>query len=109
MRPMFLAFVPFAALLAASLTSAETPLTEAQARGRIEANGYTAISELRLDAQGIWHGRAARNGDPREVSLNARGEFEDAWEIAALTMFDRETGEPASAPFPAGAIVQVAH
>lgn len=99
-----------AALLAISPALAET-ISEAQARNRIEANGYTEIVDLRIDPQGIWHGRAARNGDPREVSVNVLGEFEDSWELAALTMFDRETGEPrmAEASTPLPGIIQVAH
>jgi hypothetical protein len=55
--------------------------------------GYTQGSALRADGQGLWHGRASRNGEPREVSLDAEGIFHDPWEIGALTMFDRETGE----------------
>lgn len=86
-------------------------ITEAEARTRIEATGYTQISELRQDERGQWRGRAARNGEPREVSVDAQGNLEDAWELAALTMFDRETGEVRSAggPAPASLAMQVSH
>lgn len=125
MRPTPLAMVLFATLLAASPAPAETlsatppsatvQLTEGQARNRIEATGYTQVSGLRLDEQGLWHGRAARNGDPREVSLDAQGNLEDSWELAALTMFDRETSDirtaGTQAPPASGAtlVVQVSH
>lgn len=80
-----------------------TQLTEDEARGRIEATGYTAIAELRKDEHGLWRGRASRNGEPREVSLDAQGYLEDARELTALTMFDREAGEQAPG------LIQVSH
>ncbi|MDB5377971.1 MAG: hypothetical protein JWR00_2417 [Rubritepida sp.] len=76
-------------------------LTESQARSRIEETGYTQVSDLRIDERGLWRGRASRNGDPREVSLDDQGNLEDPWELAALTMFDRESGELATAGNPA--------
>ena len=36
--------------------------TEGQARSRIEEAGFTGVSELRKDDQGIWRGRATRGG-----------------------------------------------
>lgn len=121
MRPSSLAMVLVAALLAVSPAFAETlsappppdtaALTEGQARNRIEETGYTQVSDLRRDEQGLWHGRASRNGDPCEVSLDAQGNLEDSRELAALTMFDRETGDLRTASqAPAGAatlVVQV--
>ncbi len=47
--------------------------TEAQARGRIEAAGFTGISELRKDDQGIWRGRAMRGGQQTSVALDYQG------------------------------------
>jgi hypothetical protein len=126
MRPIPLGMVLFAALLAASPAPAETlfatppsdttaQLTEGQARSRIEETGYTQVSDLRRDERGLWRGRAARNGDPREVSLDAQGNLEDTWELAALTMFDRETGDLRTAGSQApvagasGLLTQVSH
>lgn len=105
MRPIALAMALSAALLAAPIARAEpaTPLTEDQARSRIEATGYTQVTGLHADARGLWRARAARNGDPCEVSLDAQGNLEDSRELAALTMLDRETAE---APAP-GLVVQV--
>lgn len=123
MRPSPLAMALFAALalssaraetLSAPPPSAPAQLTEDQARSRIEETGYTQVGELRRDARGLWHGRASRNGDPREVSLDAQGNLEDSWELTALTMFDRETGDLRTAQSQplAGAsafVVQVSH
>ncbi|MBZ6076244.1 PepSY domain-containing protein [Microvirga puerhi] len=47
--------------------------TEGQARSRIEAQGFTGVSDLRKDDQGIWHGRAQHNGQSVEVMLDFRG------------------------------------
>lgn len=102
MRSRPLAMALFAALAFASAqaeTLSATPpsdaaaarLTEAQARDRIQQTGYTQVSDLQRDERGLWHGRASRNGDPREVSLDAQGDLVDPLELAALTMFDRET------------------
>lgn len=101
MRPSPLALVLFASLLVLPAAHAETQaterLTESQVRSLIEAIGYTQVSGLHADGQGLWHGRASRNGEPRDVSLDGEGIFHDAWEIGALTMFDRETGEDRTA------------
>lgn len=105
MRTTSLSMV-LAALLAVS-AHAET-FTEAQARDRIEATGYTAVGGLRIDGQGLWHGQASRNGEPREVSLDAQGQLEDALEFAALTAFDPGTGEPSTAQAPS-LLVQASH
>ncbi|MGO4573020.1 PepSY domain-containing protein [Microvirga sp. 2TAF3] len=47
--------------------------TEGQARSRIEAQGFANVSDLRKDGQGIWHGKAQRNGQDVEVMLDYRG------------------------------------
>ncbi|TCH98252.1 hypothetical protein EJV46_13770 [Roseococcus sp. SYP-B2431] len=100
-----LAMALFAALLMAPSARAETlsapppaaeplRLTEGEARSRIEAIGYTQVTDLWADSHGLWHGRAARNGDPRAIRLDRDGNLLDPSEIAALTMFDRDPGEP---------------
>ena len=40
--------------------------TEGQAKSPIESAGYTKVTNLRKDDQGIWRGKAMRNG--KEVS-----------------------------------------
>ena len=47
--------------------------TEGQARGRIEEAGLSNVSELRLDDQGIWRGRAMRSGQSVGVALDYQG------------------------------------
>lgn len=105
MRPASL-ILAFSAFLAAPALGAE-PLTEAQVRSRIEATGYTQVSNLQFDGQGSWRGRAARNGDPCDITLDAQGNLQDARELSALTMFDPETGE-ARAESPASELVRIA-
>ena len=59
------------------ITAAPVPgansFTEGQARSRIEEAGFTAVSELRKDDQGIWRGRASRGGQQVGVSLDYQG------------------------------------
>ena len=47
--------------------------TEAQAKNRIEAAGFTGVDQLQKDDQGIWRGRAQRNGQQVSVSLDYQG------------------------------------
>ncbi|EFH11111.1 hypothetical protein, partial [Teichococcus cervicalis] len=47
--------------------------TEGQARSRIEAAGYTDVRDLRKDEQGVWRGRAMRNGTQSDVGLDFQG------------------------------------
>jgi len=47
--------------------------TEGQARSRIEAQGYKNVSELRKDEQGIWRGKAMRDGNSTNVMLDFKG------------------------------------
>ena len=47
--------------------------TEGQARSRIEAAGFTNVTELQKDDQGIWRGRGMRNGQQVGVALDFTG------------------------------------
>jgi hypothetical protein len=47
--------------------------TEGQARSRIEAAGFSGVDNLEKDDQGIWRGRATRNGQQVSVSLDFQG------------------------------------
>jgi hypothetical protein len=47
--------------------------TEGQARSRIEAAGFSNVSELQKDDQGIWRGRGMRNGQQVSVALDFTG------------------------------------
>ena len=44
--------------------------TEGQARGRIEAAGFSDVRDLRKDDQGVWRGQAARDGGRTDVALD---------------------------------------
>jgi hypothetical protein len=47
--------------------------TEDQAKAQIEAKGYSIVSRLRKDAEGIWRGKAAKDGLQVDVTLDAKG------------------------------------
>ena len=47
--------------------------TEGQAKSRIESSGYTNISELRKDDQGVWRGKAIKDGQAVSISLDFQG------------------------------------
>ena len=47
--------------------------TEGQAKSRIESTGYTNVSGLRKDDQGVWRGMAMKDGRSVNVSLDFQG------------------------------------
>lgn len=47
--------------------------TEAQAKSRIEAKGFSDVSGLAKDNDGIWRGKAMRNGASQDVALDYQG------------------------------------
>ena len=47
--------------------------TEAQAKSRIEANGFTKVSGLAKDQDGVWRGKAMKSGASHDVSLDYQG------------------------------------
>ena len=47
--------------------------TEAQARGRIEKAGYTAVSKLAKNKNGVWQGTATKDGANVNVALDYKG------------------------------------
>jgi hypothetical protein len=47
--------------------------TEGQAKSRIESNGYTNVSGLKKDDQGVWRGKAQKEGKTMDVSLDFQG------------------------------------
>lgn len=52
---------------------AASTMTEAQARARITASGYTNVKGLRQDTSGNWQGTATINGKSAAVSVDAKG------------------------------------
>lgn len=49
--------------------------TESQARSRIEKNGFSAITGLMKDSDGIWRGKAMKDGRTMDVALDYKGEI----------------------------------
>ncbi len=47
--------------------------TEDQAKSRIEAAGYTDVTGLKLDDQGVWRATAKKDGKDTGVSLDFQG------------------------------------
>lgn len=47
--------------------------TEAQAKTRIEEAGYTDVSGLKLDDQGIWRAMGSKDGKHGNVALDFQG------------------------------------
>jgi hypothetical protein len=49
--------------------------TEAQARRRLEQNGYSQVSSLSKGKDGIWRGTATKNGASGQVSIDYKGDI----------------------------------
>jgi hypothetical protein len=47
--------------------------TEAQAKARIESNGYTQVSGLKKDSNGVWTGSAMKGGQKVNVKVDFQG------------------------------------
>ena len=49
--------------------------TESQARSRIEKNGFSGVTGLAKDSDGIWRGKAMKDGRSMDVALDYKGEI----------------------------------
>jgi hypothetical protein len=58
---------------ATSLEKGANSFTEGQARSRIESAGFTGVTGLHKDDQGIWRGKATRNGQSVDVGFDYKG------------------------------------
>ena len=47
--------------------------TEGQAKAHIENSGFTSITDLIKDDNGVWHGRATKGGATMNVALDFKG------------------------------------
>ncbi len=47
--------------------------TEGQAKARIESLGYSNVTELQKDANGIWRGKGMKDGKSSSVNLDFQG------------------------------------
>ena len=52
--------------------------TEGQAKSRIEGAGYTNVSALQKDANGVWRGKATKAGATSNVSVDFEGNVNPA-------------------------------
>ena len=55
-----------------------TSFTRNQARQHILHSGYTAVSALTKDNDGVWRGTATKDGAPISVSLDFKGNVTEA-------------------------------
>ncbi|TPM56910.1 DUF4142 domain-containing protein [Mesorhizobium sp. B2-2-4] len=58
---------------AAALVPGANSFTETQAKSRIEDAGYSNVSKLAKDDQGIWRGQATKSGQSVAVGLDYQG------------------------------------
>ena len=47
--------------------------TQGQAKSRIEGAGFTNVSDLAKDAQGVWRGTAMRDGKSMQIGFDYKG------------------------------------
>jgi hypothetical protein len=52
--------------------------TEGQAKSKIEGAGYTNVTELKKDDNGIWRGKANKGGSATSVSVDFQGNVNNA-------------------------------
>jgi hypothetical protein len=52
--------------------------TEGQAKSKIEDAGYTNVTELKKDDNGVWRGKASKGGSATAVSVDFQGNVNTA-------------------------------
>ena len=52
--------------------------TEGQAKSKIEGAGYTNVTELTKDDNGVWRGKASKGGSSTPVSVDFEGNVNTA-------------------------------
>jgi hypothetical protein len=52
--------------------------TEGQAKSKIEGAGYTGITGLKKDDNGVWRGTASKGGSSTRVSVDFQGNVNSA-------------------------------
>ena len=56
-----------------TLAAGANSFTESEARTRLEAHGYSAVTGLIKDDKSIWRGKATMDGKPVNVALDFKG------------------------------------
>ncbi|NZA25784.1 PepSY domain-containing protein [Luteimonas sp. SJ-92] len=80
-----------ACALAAAAVHAQEPMTEAQVRAHLEAQGFTHVNDIEFD-EGLWEADA-RSADGNRVDLRldpATGEIYPEDQVSSLTASDVE-------------------
>jgi hypothetical protein len=52
--------------------------TEGQAKSKIEDAGYSSVTELKKDDNGVWRGKASKDGSATPVSVDFQGNVNTA-------------------------------
>ena len=52
--------------------------TESQAKSRLEGAGYSNVTELKKDDNGVWRGKASKSGSAAAVSVDFQGNVNTA-------------------------------
>src|SRR3954462_867040 len=52
--------------------------TEGQAKSKIEEAGFSSVTELKKDDNGVWRGKASKGGAPTSVSVDFQGNVNTA-------------------------------
>jgi hypothetical protein len=52
--------------------------TEGQAKSKIEEAGYSSVTELKKDDNGVWRGKASKGGSSADVSVDFQGNVNSA-------------------------------
>ena len=52
--------------------------TEGQAKSKIEDAGYTGVTELKKDDNGVWRAKASKSGSATAVSVDFQGNVNTA-------------------------------
>ena len=47
--------------------------TEGQAKSRLETNGFSNVSGLQKDANGVWRGKGTKDGKTMDISVDFQG------------------------------------
>ena len=56
-----------------ALEQGANSFTEGQARSRIESAGFTTVTDLKKDGQGIWRGKAKKGSQSVDVGFDYKG------------------------------------
>ena len=56
-----------------ALEKGANSFTEAQAKTRIAGAGFTGVSDLKKDANGVWMGTAMRAGKQQQIGFDYKG------------------------------------